>query len=40
VRKADAGLRDRLSAAITAIRADGTYDAIRQRYFEIDIYGE
>ena len=40
VRKQDAGLRDRLSAAIAAIRADGTYDAIRQRYFAIDIYGE
>ena len=27
-------------AAIAAIRADGRYDAIAGRYFEIDIYGE
>ena len=39
VRKADTGLRDRLSAAIAAIRADGTYQAIGARYFDFDIYG-
>ena len=40
VRKEDADLRDRLSAAIAAIRADGRYDAIAGRYFDVDIYGE
>ena len=41
-RRAQGGhrLRDRLSAAIAAIRADGTYDAIAARYFDFDIYGE
>ena len=39
VRKADTGLRDRLSAAIAAIRADGTYEGIAARYFDFDIYG-
>mgnify|MGYP000847685370 CR=1 FL=1 len=40
VRKEDAALRDRLSAAIAAIRDDGTYDDIAGRYFDFDIYGE
>jgi ABC-type amino acid transport substrate-binding protein len=40
VRKDDAALRDRLNAAIAAIRADGTYDAIAGRYFDFDIYGD
>jgi arginine/ornithine transport system substrate-binding protein len=39
VRKADTELRDRLSAAIEAIRADGTYTTINDRYFPFDIYG-
>jgi arginine/ornithine transport system substrate-binding protein len=39
VRKDDPELRDRLSAAIAAIRASGAYDAIAARYFDIDIYG-
>jgi polar amino acid transport system substrate-binding protein/arginine/ornithine transport system substrate-binding protein len=40
VRKADVELRDRLSAAIAAIRDDGTYDDIAGRYFDFDIFGE
>jgi lysine-arginine-ornithine-binding protein len=40
VRKEDTELRDRLSEAILAIRADGTYEAIVDKYFDVDIYGE
>jgi polar amino acid transport system substrate-binding protein/arginine/ornithine transport system substrate-binding protein len=40
VRKEDTALRDKLSAAIVAIREDGTYDAIVKKYFDVDIYGE
>lgn len=39
VRLDDVALRDRLEAGLDAIRADGTYDAIRKRYFDFDIYG-
>ncbi len=40
VRKDDDALRERLDAAIAAIRGDGTYDAIAGRYFDFDIYGD
>ena len=40
VRKEDAALRDRLSAGIAAIRANGTYGKIEDKYFDVDIYGE
>jgi polar amino acid transport system substrate-binding protein/arginine/ornithine transport system substrate-binding protein len=40
VRKEDTALRDRFTAAIAALRADGRYQAIAERYFDIDIYGE
>lgn len=39
VRLDDVQLRDRLEAALDAILADGTYDTIRKRYFDFDIYG-
>ncbi len=39
VRKEDTELRDRLTAAIEAIRANGVYDEIAARYFDFDIYG-
>jgi ABC-type amino acid transport substrate-binding protein len=39
VRKTDTALRDRFTAAIAAIRANGTYAAINDRYFAFDIYG-
>ncbi|HRI17849.1 MAG TPA: ABC transporter substrate-binding protein [Burkholderiaceae bacterium] len=40
VRKSDTELRDKLSAAIKAIRASGTYKQIGARYFDFDIYGQ
>jgi arginine/ornithine transport system substrate-binding protein len=39
VRKSDTELRDKLNAAIKAIRADGTYKKIADKYFDFDIYG-
>lgn len=39
VRKGDRELQSRLNAAIAAIRADGTYKKINDRYFNFDIYG-
>lgn len=39
VRKEDVELRDRLTAAITAIRASGVYDEIANKYFDYNIYG-
>ncbi len=38
LRKGDP-LKDKLNAAIKAIRADGTYAAITAKYFKSDIYG-
>ena len=40
VRKGDDDLREALSAAITAIRENGTYTEINDKYFPFDIYGE
>jgi lysine-arginine-ornithine-binding protein len=39
VRKSDTALRDKLTAAIAAIRANGTYKTIADKYFSFDIYG-
>jgi polar amino acid transport system substrate-binding protein/arginine/ornithine transport system substrate-binding protein len=39
VRKGETALRDRFSAAIRAIREDGTYAEINDRYFAFDVYG-
>lgn len=38
VRQGDEALADRFSAAIQAIREDGTYQAINAEYFPFDIY--
>ncbi|EIJ43824.1 lysine-arginine-ornithine-binding periplasmic protein [Beggiatoa alba B18LD] len=40
VRKGEDALRERLNKAIVSIRADGTYKAIQDKYFQFDVYGE
>jgi lysine-arginine-ornithine-binding protein len=40
VRKQDTQLRDKLNAAIVALRADGTYKSLNDKFFKIDIYGD
>lgn len=40
LRKGDAELKGKINAAIKAIRADGTYQAITKKYFDFDIYGD
>ena len=40
VRKGDAALKTELNGAIKAIRADGTYKKINDKYFKIDVYGK
>lgn len=39
-RKADAALVGKFNAAIAAIRADGTYKKIQDKYFDFDVYGQ
>lgn len=38
VRQEDDDLRERLNGALKAIREDGTYQAINQKYFDIDVF--
>jgi polar amino acid transport system substrate-binding protein len=40
LRKEDTALKERINAAIKAIRANGKYDEITKKYFDFDIYGE
>jgi arginine/ornithine transport system substrate-binding protein len=40
VRKGDKANLDRINAAITAIRANGEYKKIQDKYFDFDVYGE
>jgi lysine-arginine-ornithine-binding protein len=40
VRQGDDELRERINAAIRAIREDGTYEEIAERYFDFDVYGD
>jgi polar amino acid transport system substrate-binding protein len=40
LRKGDAKLKDKLNAAIKAVRASGEYDTIAKKYFNFNIYGE
>ena len=39
VRKGDQALQARLNAALAAMRADGTYKEINDKYFDFDVYG-
>jgi len=38
LRQEDDELRERLNAALQEIREDGTYQAINEKYFDIDVY--
>ena len=40
VRKGDTELKDKLNAAIKAVRDNGKYAEITKKYFDFDIYGE
>ena len=40
LRKGQADLKKELSAAIKAIRANGKYKAINDKYFKFDVYGK
>ena len=39
MRKGDKELTDKLNAAIQAIRANGKYKQINDKYFKFDVYG-
>lgn len=39
LRKGETELKDKINAAIKAIRANGTYDTFSRKYFDFDIYG-
>ena len=40
MRKGDTAMRERLNAAIKAIRANGVYQRIQNTYFDFDVYGK
>jgi arginine/ornithine transport system substrate-binding protein len=40
LRKADTALQTKLNEAIVAIRANGTYKKIQDKYFDFDVYGD
>lgn len=40
IRKNDTKLKDKINAAIKAVRASGEYDAIAKKYFSFNIYGD
>ncbi len=39
IRKGETELKEKLNAAIKAIRANGAYEEISKKYFDFDIYG-
>ena len=40
VRTGDDALREKFNKAIDAIRANGKYKAVQDKYFKFDVYGE
>jgi arginine/ornithine transport system substrate-binding protein len=40
VRKGDKANQEKINAAITAIRANGEYKKIQDKYFDFDVYGK
>src|SRR5690606_12649923 len=40
VRKGDTEMKDKINAAIKAIRSNGKYEEITKKYFDFDIYGD
>jgi polar amino acid transport system substrate-binding protein len=40
LRKGEDELREKFNTAIEAIRADGTYQEINDKYFDVDVYGD
>ena len=40
VRKGDKALADKISAAIVAIRANGKYKEVQDKYFDFNVYGD
>jgi polar amino acid transport system substrate-binding protein len=40
LRKGEPELKERLNAAIKAVRVNGVYDEISKKYFDFDIYGD
>ena len=40
IRKGETELKDKINAAIKAIRANGTYDTFSKKYFDFDVYGK
>lgn len=40
IRKGEAALKDQFNAAIVAIRANGKYKEINDKYFKFDVYGD
>ena len=40
IREGETELQQKFNDAIAAIRADGTYDDIRKKYFAFDVYGD
>ncbi len=39
LRQEDTAIKERINAAIKALRENGKYDEITKKYFDIDIYG-
>ncbi|CAI3788432.1 Lysine/arginine/ornithine-binding periplasmic protein [Pseudomonas sp. MM227] len=40
IRKNDTALRDKINAAIVALRQSSEYDRISKKYFAYDVYGK